>query len=90
MTWKFLEIWSLKCRRVPVGLYGCDNNYDALLEKIHKSTIEQKRLKTLAIEIYKSINNISPSFMRQILKFKSSPKISPFGIIINAGRTTKY
>ena len=65
-----------------VGLYGCDNDYDALLEEIDKSSIELKRKKILAIEICKSINNISPNFMKRIYKYKSRNKTIWFKILM--------
>ena len=47
------------------------NDYNSLLEEILKKSgkvcMEVNRLRYLYIEIHKSINNINPSFMKQIL-----------------------
>ena len=37
--------------------------------------MENKRLRTLAIEIFKTINNINLSFMKDIFTPKKDPKI---------------
>lgn len=39
---------------------------------------------TLAIEIFNTINNINPIFMKDISKPKSDAKIRPFDVIVNA------
>ena len=36
-----------------------------------------KRLCTIAIEIFKTINNINPNFMKDIFTPKRDPKIRP-------------
>ena len=51
-----------------------ESNYDASLHKPGKSTMEVIRLRTLAIEIFKTMNNQNPSFMREI--FYWSPYVS--------------
>ena len=45
--------------------------------------MEVKGLRTLAIEIFKTINNINSKLMKAIFKPKSSAKIRPFDIIAN-------
>ena len=52
--------------------------------------MEGKRLRTLAIEIFKTINNINPKFMKNIFKPKINTKITTFDIIFNALNTTKF
>ena len=42
------------------------------------------------IEIFKSINNINPKFMKDIFKPKSNDKIRPLDITVNTRRTTKF
>ena len=43
-----------------------ERNCDALLLKYGKFTMEANRLCTLPIEIFKTLNNENPTFMRQI------------------------
>ena len=52
------------------------DDYNSLLKDIHKKSdkvcMEVNRLRYLCIEIYKTINNINPNFMKQFKQFKSS------------------
>ena len=43
-----------------------ESNYDILLNKFGKSTMEVKRLRIRTREIFKTLNNQNPSFMRGI------------------------
>ena len=61
-----------------------EGDYDALLEKSGKPTMEVKRLRTFSIEILKAISNIEPKFMKDIFRTKSNAKIRPFNVIFNA------
>lgn len=45
--------------------------------------MEVKRLRTLAIEIFKNVNKINSTFMKP----KSNTKIRPFDIIVNVLRS---
>ena len=45
-------------------------SYEELLSKAGKSTMNVKRLKTLCVEIYKTLNDLNPSFMNDIFKLK--------------------
>ena len=40
------------------------SNYETLLKKTDKCTMEVKRLRTIALEIFKAFNENSPSFMK--------------------------
>ena len=53
-----------------------ESNYEALLRKSGKSTMEVKRLRTIAIELFKTLNNQNPSFMRVI--FYRSPHVTTY------------
>ena len=53
-----------------------NSSYDQLLERSGKTTMVISRLKTLCIEIYKSINRINPTYMPNIF-VKSRNRISP-------------
>ena len=53
-----------------------------------KSTVEVQRLRTLATEIFKTINNLNPKFTKDIFKLKSNAKIRLFDIIVNTYKIT--
>ena len=49
--------------------------------------MEIKRLQTLATEILKAINNISPSYLNNIFTLKANTKIRPRDIIVRHHNT---
>ena len=51
--------------------------------------MEIKRLRTLAAEIFKTINNINPSYTN-IFTPKTNAKIRPHGIIVRHHNTATY
>ena len=55
--------------------------YEELLQKAAKETMKVNRLKSLCIEIYKSINNINPTYMNQIFKLRK--QVERFVVITN-------
>ena len=48
------------------------SSYEELLQKARKETMKINRLRSLCIEIYKSINNIDPMYMNGIFKLKKN------------------
>ena len=56
-------------KRATRFLYDdCDSPSDKVLKKSGKVSMEVIQLRSLCIEIYKSINNIDLSFMKQIFQ----------------------
>ena len=47
---------------------------EELLQKAGKETMKVNRLRNLCIEIYKSINNINPTCMNEILKLRKTSR----------------
>ena len=52
--------------------------------------MEMNRLCDLAIEIFKTINNINPSFMKDIFTPKYDPKIRLFHVLVKHYKSAKY
>ena len=48
------------------------SSFDKLLTKDNSFTIHERNIQTLAIELYKIINGLSPEIMKQILPLKES------------------
>ena len=44
------------------------------MQKAGKATMKVNRLRSLFIEIYKSINNINPMYMNEIFKLRKTSK----------------
>ena len=51
---------------------NCQLSYEELLDKANSSTMNVKRLRFLCVEIYKTINNLNPSFMKQIFELRET------------------
>ena len=74
LVWMFSNATSLKklenlLKRALRFLYNnYQLTYEELLDKTNKSTRNVKRLRFLCVEIYKTINNLNPSFMKQIFE----------------------
>ena len=52
--------------------------------------MEIKKVRTLAIESFKTINNINPSFMKDIFTPKRDPKVWLYDIIVKHHKSAKY
>ena len=52
--------------------------------------MEVKRLRTLATESFKTINNINPSYMKHIFTSKPNAKTQPHDIIVRHHNTATY
>ena len=72
------------------GLNDYESDYATLLKKTNTTTIEAKRLRTLAIEILKTMNNINSSFMKDIFTPRNDPKVRPMDIFVKHHMSTKY
>ena len=49
-----------------------ESDYETLLQKAKMQTLHVGRIETLAIEIYKTLHSLNPSYIREIFKEKST------------------
>ena len=76
MVWLFSSTRSLNKiehlqKRALRFLYDdSEASYEDLLSKGGKSKMNVRRLRTLCVEIYKTLNDLNPSFMNNIFKLK--------------------
>ena len=85
---KKIEQILKRCLKLVPDDYESD--YGNLIKKDGTTTMEIKRLRTLATEIFKAINNINPSYMKNILTPKTNAKIRPHDIIVRHHNTATY
>ena len=52
-----------------------DSDYETLLKISGTPTIQIKRIKQLAIEIFKTVNNLNPDFMKNIFTRKQNARV---------------
>ena len=83
-----IEQIQKRCLRIILNDYTSD--YETLLEKSGKPSMEIKRIRTLAIEIFKTVNNMNPSFMKNIFSPKTDARVRPNNIIVKAHNSATY
>ena len=71
-----------RCLRLVLDDY--ESVYENLIKKNGTTTMEIKRLRTLATE---ALNNINPSYMNNIFTPKTNAKIRPYDIIVRHHNT---
>ena len=76
------------CLRLVLDNYK--SNYGNLIKKNGTTTTEIKRLRALGNKIFKTINNINPSHMKNIFTPKTNAKIQPHDIIVRRNNTATY
>ena len=76
------------CLRIVLDDY--DSDYDVLLRKSRKVTMEIKQLSVLAIKIFKTVNNLNPNYMKDIFKPKLHPKVRRNDILVKHHNTITY
>ena len=82
-----IEKIQKRCLRIVLNDYEC--NYETLLRNSNKPTMEIRRLRTLAVEIFKTLNEINPPYTKTIFMPKENSKVRQNDIIvkrINASR----
>ena len=66
------------------------SDYTGLLKKSGKATMTIKRLRCLALEIFKTLNNLNPNYMKEIFPKSTNLTHRPLDIKINQSNTTKF
>ena len=65
------------------------SDYHQLLNKSSKTSMEVKRLRNLALEIFKTLNHLNPEYMKEIFYKTTNLTHRPFNIKVNQNNTTK-
>ena len=60
------KIENIQKRALRFLLNDYDSDYNTLLQKSNKCTMEIRRIRTLALETFKTINDLNPSFMKNL------------------------
>ena len=75
------KVESLKKRALRFLYEDYVSSYDELLQKAGKETTKVNRWRSLCIEIYKSINDINPTYVSEIFKLRK--QVERFVVITN-------
>lgn len=62
-------------RALSIVFDDFDADYDELLNRMETNSILQTRIKRIAIEVYKSINGLNPSYLRSIFEIRNIPYV---------------
>ena len=69
------KIESLHKRALRFLLNDYENSYEKLLENSGKSNINLRQIRFLCIEIYKTINSLSPDFTKKKFEMKKNNRV---------------
>ena len=61
-----------------------------LLKICGTSAMQIKRIKQLAIEIFKTVNNLNPNFMKNIFTSKQNAWVRPHDLLVRSHNTATY
>ena len=79
---------QIRCLRIIYNDYSSD--YKTLLKLSQKPSMEIKRLRNLTLEIFKTINDLTPSFMESIFSAKLNPRVRPNDILVKTRKSPNY
>ena len=71
-------------------LYNFSSDFEYILNKSGKSTMEVKRLRTLALEVFKALKNMNPEYMKEMFHKTAFTTRIPLNLEVNKNHTTKY
>ena len=85
-----IEKVQIRCLRIIYNDYSSD--YQTLLKLSRKPSMEIKRLRNLALEIFKTINDLNPSFMKSIFsaKLNARVRVRPNDILVKARKSATF
>ena len=83
-----IEKIQKRCLRITLNDYESD--YETLLRNSNKLRMEIQRLRTLAVEIFKTLNEINPPYMKNIFTPKENSKLRQSDIIVKRINTSRF
>lgn len=67
-----------------------ESDYETLLKKANKPSIELRKLRFLAIEIFKTINDLNPEYMKEIFTLNTRRENNQNKLLVKSQSTKKY
>ena len=83
------KIEKIQERTLRILYNDSTSDYNQLLNKSSKASMEVKRLRNLALEIFKTLNHLNPEYMKEIFYKTTNLTHRPFNIKVNQNNTTK-
>ena len=96
LVWHFSSCKALRkienihkrCLRMIHNDY--DSDYETLLKVSGTSTMQIKRIRQLAIEISKRVNNLNLDFRKNIFTSKQNARVHPHDLLVRSHKTATY
>ena len=83
------KLEKIQERALKIVFNEYDSNYDALLDKMGTYTMLQSRLRNIIIEVFKSLNDINPMYMKELFNVKKQPySLRDTSLLIQARKNT--
>ena len=67
-----------------------DSDYETLLKISRTPTMQIKRKIQLAIEIFKTVNNLNPDFIKNIFTRKENARVRQHDLLVGSHETRTY
>ena len=84
------KIESVQKRALRLLYNDYTSTYDSLLAKANEPSMEIKRYRTLASEIFKTRNDLNPTYMQDFFYLRSSSARRPNNIAVVKTNTNTY
>ena len=84
------KIEKIQERALRILYDDFDSDSESLLKKSGKCTMEVKRLRILGIEIFKTLNDLNPQFMKDIFQKTNWLTHKPSNIKVHSHNTVRY
>ena len=84
------KIENIHKRCVRLTINGYKSDYKTLLDKSGTDSAKIMRIKTLAIEIFKTVNELNTNFRKTIFTSKTNRRARPFDLLVKNRNTQKY
>ena len=96
LTWHFClkpsqnKIEKIQYRSLKMLTNDYNSDYKDLLEITKNSTMGIKRLRTLALEVFKTVNNLNPDFMKDIFYLSPYQTHKKYDIFVHSRNTASF
>ena len=96
LTWHFCskssqnKIEKIKYRSLKMLTNDYNSDYKDLPEITKTSTMEIKRLRTLALEVFKTVNNLNPDFMKDLFYLSPYQTHKKYDIFVHSRSTASF
>ena len=84
------KIEKIQERKLEILYNDSTSGYNQLLNKSSKASMEVKRLRNLALEIFETLNNLNPEYLKENFYKATNLTHRSFNIKVYQNNTTKY